>query len=402
MMNCKVAWRFAVVAVAGLFTLGAAAPAAADTLTQVAYFHVLGSARTDSLLIDWQGATRARVANLAGAQSGSVARDAAQAVLTLDSPLSGVEFGAEPDSCGEFPLLRRDTNQIVVRHVSGGLLRGTSQVVEIGTLTPTEGCDAGVPVPFGSLTDPGATMNRLAMVARPPMFDLLPGTRIAGFSEQEWHPDNIGAALAADVVTLHAGNQALFSASGRVVPAAFNADRWFVLNFGTFERAYTRLDTDLVSGAETWMRAEWSGGQVQRVATDTVVKLVGPVGFGGEAQASRVWESGLFSASQTPFFINLYAGGSGERILQDLDAGTETRQPITWAFSGANIVQTRPTGDFGSRERTWVPLRNRGANIRFVMESENQLFNDGFPPQVVIAPRVNFYIDRGAAVPPAP
>lgn len=401
MMNCKAVWRFAAVAVAGLFTLGAAVPAAADTITQVAYFRVLGSSTIDSLLIDWQGASRARVANLAGAQSASVARDAAQAVLTLDGPLSGVEFGVDPDSCGEFPLLRRDTNQIVVRHVSGGLLRGTSQVVAIGTLTPTEGCDAGVPVPFGSLTDPGATMNRLAMVARPPTFDLLPGTRIAGFSEQPWLTDG-SALLAADVVTLYAGNQALFSTSGRVVPAAFNADRWFVLNFGTFERAYTRLDIDLVSGAETWMRAEWSGGQVQRVAADTVVKLVGPVGFGGEAQASRVWESGLFSASQTPFFINLYAGGSGERILQDLDAGTETRQPITWTLSGANIVQTRISSDgLVQFERTWVPLRNRGDKIRFVMESETLAF-DGGPPEVNIAPRVNFYIDRGAAVPPAP
>jgi hypothetical protein len=401
MMNCKVVWRFAALAVAGFFTLGAVAPAAASSATQVAYYPVPGTGTTDGLLVDWLSATRARVVNTTGARLASVTHDGSQLVFTLDDPLSQVGLWGEFDSCGEFSPRRRDTNQIVVRQVSGGVIRGTSQMVEIGTLTHTEGCDVGVSVPFGALTDPGVTVNRLAMVARPPMIDLLPGTRFAGFSEQPWLSD-IEVFVAADVVTLYAGGQALFSTSGRVVPAAFNADRWFVLNFGTFERAYTRLEVDHATGAETWMRAEWSGGQAQRIAAELMVKLVGPVGFGSEAQASRVWESGLFIASQRPFFLDLYQGGTGERVLKDLDAGTETRQPITWAFSGGNIVQTRSSGGGTLQfERTWVPLRNRGEKIRFVMESET-LAIDGGPPGVNIAPRVNFYIDRGAAVPPAP
>jgi hypothetical protein len=396
-MNGNVVRHFKALALTGLLVLGTASPAAALSITQTVYFRPLGSNSSDVLLVDRVGGTRARVVNMMGSTLASVAHEGSQQVFSLDTPLSQTEFSADPDSCGDFPPLRRDISQIVVRHASGGLLRGTSQVVEIGTLTPTEGCDAGVSVPFGAPTDPGATVNRLAMVARPLMVDLLPGTRIAGFSEQEWLPDD--HFIAADVVTFHAGGQALFAASGRVVPAAFNAERWLVLNLGTFERAYTRLEVDLVTGAETWLRADWSGGQAQRVFPDLVVKPATPASFGNEAQASRIWESGLFFTSQAPFFIHLYPGGMGERVLKDLEAGTETRATISWFQAGSTIAQSRiSSGGLAQLDRTWVPLRNRG-NIRFVMESETSSFNGG-APEVIIRPRVNFYIDRGAAVPP--
>jgi hypothetical protein len=241
-------------------------------------------------------------------------------------------------------------------------------------------------------------MKRVAMVARPLSLDLLPGVQLAGFSDQPWLPDG-DPALAADVVSFYAGNQLVFASSGRVVPAAFNADRWLVLNLGGSERAYTRLAVDLATSTEVWLRADWVGGQIQRVMADAVVKLVGPVGFGTEAQAARVWESSLFAETQQPFFIHLYTGGTGERVFKDLDTGTESRTPLNWGFAGVNLVQTRAFADIGRRERTWVPLRNRGASIRFVMESEVLHFDDGQPSQVIIQPRVNHYIDRGAAIP---
>jgi len=397
MTKCNVSQRLAALVGTGLLTLGLALPAVAAHDTQVAYFPILGDGTIGGLLIDWLDTARARVVNEKGAQSGAVQRDATQVVVTLDSPLSLVDFAGDIDSCGQQPPRRKDTTQIVVRNVSGGAHRGTSQVVEIGTSTIVEGCDAGLVVPYGALTDPGVTMNRLAMDERPSLRDLVPGTQVAGFSDQVWPPyDNFQ--VAADVVTLYAGDMALFSATGHVVPAGFNAGRWLVFNFGGFERAYTRLAIDEATDAETWMRAEWSGGQAQRVVADLVTKVDARAGFGTERRASRMWDSGPYSNSQLPFFIYLYQGGTGERVLVDLVAGTQSRSPITWVLAGKNIVQTR----FSSavrRDRTWVPLRNRGEKIRFVMESEILTWPDGLTESFLL-PHVNFYIDTGKAVPP--
>ena len=398
MKNCKVVCRLTTLAITGLLALGSTSSVLAARSSEFAYFADPSSNSRRALLIDWLGTTRARVSNAIGTQLGSVARVGAVHVVTLDSPISQPFYSADPDSCGEYPSMRQETTQIAIRYVSGDVQRGTSQVIEIGTRTVLDGCDAGRSVPFGALTDSGETMNRLAMDARPPMHDLLPGTRVAGLSEAEW-PGESDDILPVDVVTLYAGGMASFSATGHVVPAAFNAERWLVLNLGTFERAYTRLAVDHATGAETWMRAEWSGNQAQRVVPELVVKPAAPAGFGTQYQASRIWESGLFSKSQVPFFINLYGGGTGERVSKDLSDGSETRQPITWALVCSNVVQTRFTGPY-RRERTWVPLRNHGTKVRFVMESETQTLEDGTVWPFLL-PRVNFYVDRGEAVLPA-
>lgn len=404
MFKGKISRAPAHLAIAGLLALLHAAPAAAGPLTQVAYYPTPGTGVFGGMVIDWQGASRVRLVNDRGAQLGTATRSGtpsgAQTVVTLDAPLTSLVGSNEPDRCGDFPLLRQDTRQVVVRDTDAGLLRGASQVVEMGTLTPIEGCDAGVSVPFGAATDAGTAMKRVAMVARPLTLDLLPGVQLAGLSDQPWLPD-AGPTLAADVVSFYAGNQLRFSRNGRVVPAAFNADRWLVLDLGGTERAYTRLAVDLATSAEVWLRADWAGGEMQRVVADPVVKLVGPVGFGTEAQAARVWESSLFLATRQPFFFHLYQGGGGERVAKDLDAGTQARLPLQWRFAGADIVQTRVIPGVGRHERIWVPLRNRGADTRFVMESEVLRFDDGRPDQMVILPRVNHYIDRGPAVPEA-
>lgn len=403
MFKGKVVRSPVLVAMAGLLTLMQSAPSQAGPLTQVAYYPAPGTGFIGGLLIDWQSSTRVRLVNDRGAQSGTATRSGppsqVQTVVTLDAPLSTLVPSSEPDSCGDFPTLREDTRQVVVRDTAGGLLGGSSQVIEIGTRTPTEGCDAGVSLPFGTPSDEGSAMKRIAMVARPLALDLLPGTRLAGLSEQPWLPE-AGLFLAADVVTFYAGNQLMFSRSGRVVPAVFNLDRWLVLNLDGVERAYTRLAVDPATGAEVWFRAEWANGEIQRVVSDAVVKLVGPVGFGTEAQAARMWESSLFTATRQPTFFHLYKDGGGERVIKDLDAGTESRLPLDWRFAGADIVQTRSIAGGGRRERLWVPLRNRGASVRFVMESEVLRFDDGRPDQILIQPRVNHYLDRGEAVRP--
>ncbi len=410
MMTRYVAWRIAVLAGAALLTLGLGRPAAANHNAQVAYFTNAGDGTNGGLLIDWQGA-RARVVNQIGARSGAVSGDASQLVVTLDSPLSQADLNFDVDSCGEFPQRRRDTMQIAVRDAPRGHRRedlsedqredhrdlDTSQVVELGTLTTLDGCDTGQVAPFGTLTDPGVTYNRLPMKARPSVRDLVPGTQVAGFSEQALMLDD--ELLAVDVVTLYAGGMALFATTGRVVPAQFNEDRWLVFNFGSFERAYTRLAVEEETGVEIWLRAEWSGGQALRVIDELIVKPAPGASFGNQRRASRKWESGLFTATRVPFSIHLYRGGSGERVLNDLDAGVETREPINWVTAGNNILQTRVVRPGVRRDRTWVPLRNRGSKIRFVLESEIQTFDDG-TSFVFFPPRVNFYIDRGKAVPP--
>jgi hypothetical protein len=80
-----------------------------------------------------------------------------------------------------------------------------------------------------------------------------------------------------------------------------------------------------------------------------------------------------------------------------LDPPSETRQPITWAFAGANVTTTRFNGGV-QRVRTWVPLANKGPN-RWVMESEVTINADGSQTPF-IEPRVNFYIDLGPSVKP--
>jgi len=73
--------------------------------------------------------------------------------------------------------------------VSGTAGKGTSQVVDIGTLTDIDGCTPGALTPFGSPNNPGSTVNHLDMAKRPPVDDLVPGARLAGPSESPMAPE---------------------------------------------------------------------------------------------------------------------------------------------------------------------------------------------------------------------
>lgn len=375
---------------AGAALVAASLPgtALAGTTKSIAYFAV-GDGSSNAYLIDWQPKNKARVANINGAASGTVASDETQKVVTFNSPIS---FSITNwDDCGEEIQQRTDTNQLVVRDHTGGV----TEFVEIGTITNVGGCHDGQVEPFGSLTDEGQPLTRLSMAARPPVTDLVPGTQIAGFSEDVVTPDAFG--LAQDVVTMQSGN-VQFHASGHVVPGAFDANKWFVLNLPSGQRAYTRLAVDAKTGGETWLLADWSAGKAQRVEEVSMVKTSAGAGFGTVAQASRMWESGLFAATRTPFFFYLYKNGKGERVQKDLDLGTESRAPISsWGFDGLNLLTHRDFGSAGTRDRTWVPLSNVG-KFHWVLESETAF--DGSDTFVLIKPRVNSYEDTGKAVKP--
>lgn len=394
----RIARRLAVPALFALVSTSLTQHAQAARPGQTAYYPQWGTGVIYGALIDWNGTNRVRVVTSAGAQLGTVSRSGTQSVISLDAPISTLQVNSELNSCEELSTQRKDTMAFVVRDLSGDANRGISQIVEMGTLTNVDSCDIGQVFPFGLPTDAGLTLKRVAMEERPDIRDLVPGTSLAGFTEVDW-PLGFDFDLGADVVTFYAGGQVLFARSGHVVPANFTADRWLVLGLPQGQRAYTRLEIDAETGAQSWLRAEWSGGLPQRVLGELVVKPDAKAGFGTERQTARIWESGLFSQTSITTRFQLYVGGTGERVDTFLLEGTQSRSPITWRFDGKSIVQRRAIGGgTAQRERTWVPMRN-AERVRFVMENENTIRADG-TVSVLFPPRVNFYIDRGRAVAP--
>jgi hypothetical protein len=365
-------------------------PASALSPNALAYVPVVAS-NSAGWLIDWTLPGRATLISAAGRRDGTVRRIGQQRVVTLDTPFSVQFFSGELDCNGLQPELRQDTLQVAVERTAGTATRGESSVVELGTITTLTGCDAGRVEPFGSLSGPGLATSHLAMNLRPSVADLLPGVALAGVSEEPRFDDF----PAVDVMTVQAGGLALFTASGSVLGLSV-VDGWQVLALPSGERAYARIFVDRKTGAETWLDADWAAGEPTSVRARLMVKPVAGASFGGVRQASREWESGLFIGSPSPFFIYLYTDRTGERVNVDTATGTETRSPITWQFSGANIVQRRTLGG-GTGQRTWQPLRS-GGGATFVIESEIVL-TAGEPPYSQIKPRINFYNDMGPAAP---
>lgn len=381
---------FGLCAAAALVAAAVPGSAVAAAAKSTAYYGV-GIGTSAAYLVDWLPKKKVRVALSQGAATGTFSDDGTQKLISFTSPISATVDSF--DDCGEPIQQRTDLQQLVVRDLAGG----AAQVVEMGVVVNIGGCQDGLTVPYGSPTDPGLGLSRLAMTARPPVSDLTPGTQVAGFSEDVLLPGEV--TVAEDVVTFQAGSMQ-FQSTGHVVPAAFDANQWLVLDLPGFQRAYTRLAVDAKTGGETWLLADWAGGQAQRVESRLLVKTAAGAGFGTVTQASRMWESGIFVNTRTPFFFYLYKNGTGERVQKDLDLGTESRVPIdSWGFDGLNLVQTRAFGG-GVRHRNWVPLRNQGTKFRWVMESELIVPNVG-EPFPLIKPRVNYYEDTGKAVPPA-
>ena len=310
------------------FGMATYALAASPGLT--AYYPSWGYGVYDAVLIDWSQPNQARIVIGAGSKWGTPMSQGLQTVITLDAPISRLQVSGELNSCEEQPTLRKDTTALVVRNLSGGARRGTSQIVEIGTLTHVDGCEAGRIIPFGSPTDTGTSMKRLAMSERPSVRDVSPGTVMAGFGELEW-PVDYEFAWESDLVTLYAGGHALFARSGHLVHAEFNSDKWLVFDLAQGQRAFTRLEVDDDTGAETWLRAEWSGGQPQRVIADLVIKVDAKASFGTERKAARIWDSGLFQLLESRSQWRLFIGGAGERI--DTTPGSVVHIPLTWALS---------------------------------------------------------------------
>ena len=366
------------------------APLPAHAATRTAYVHHVGDAST-AWLVDWQAGHRAHAVASAGMGDGSwTDNGAGQRLVTFDAPITHEQQGV--DCHGAFFPQRVEPRQVVFRPAGGTPRKGATQVVEIGQVVDEGGCTPGAVVPFGAPGDPGEAFDHLVMTARPSMADVLGGAPLAGFSETFLSDPVDVTPLWQDTVRIGAGD-VTFATSGDVVGALL-VDGWVVINLTGQQRAYTRISQDARTGAEVWLAATWSAGAPRNVWRTLMVQPRAGAGFGTAGQAARHWESGLFMGGNGPFWIDLYQDFTGLRIQDDLAAGTETTQPITWRFDGLKILQDRTTGD-GLRERTWVPLANRG-KTHWVMESETLSAAGG--TSVVIAPRVNSYTDEGVAV----
>lgn len=386
------AWRAAALMIASVAAAGPA-PAA----TTIGYLPQTFST-TFAYLVEVQSPTRVRVTNIIGSAAGSVTEIVGGRLATLDRPIAVDVVAADTDACGIQPVQRQETRQVLIRQIAGSPLQGRSEVVELGTLTNLTGCEVGKVTPFGSLDEAGLPTRHLTLAQRPPVTDLGPGVDLAGPKEAPKPADNPYDTLSADVVRFLPGGRVRFSATGLEVPAVPNADGWLVLQMPGFQRGYLRLFVDPTTGAEAWLQAEFANGRPATVEQALMVKAQSGASFGTVVQASRRWESGLFVGTAAPFAVYLYSDFTGDRVSLDPITGQPVYAPITWGFDGLDIVQDRPAGVGVTARRTWVPLRNNGI-YRFVIEREDLLFSGGQNPR--ITPRVNFYIDRGRAVPPS-
>src|SRR5262249_5643871 len=161
------------------------------------------------------------------------------------------------------------------------------------------------------------------------------------------------ATLQSDRVRFHNTRHVYFSTM---------SDGWRVINYGTFQRGYTRLTRDKDSGKEVWLSAEWSAGAPTQVSRELMVKPNDAAGFGDRAAAARDWESGLFILTDTPVHFLLFRDLTGEFDQYQAD-GSVISEPVRWVQQNRNNknIQIRrgdPQGD--GFVRTWEPVANFG------------------------------------------
>ena len=382
--------RFALAAVA----LASTAAAHAAQHTSISYLS--DPSVTTAWVIDWDAAThRAHVVDSVGNGDGMYTDDGTLRVLTLSAP---IETTQDAFDCNGLPMTQTvDLLQVAVRHVSGGAHRGSAQVVEIGTTTDIGGCTPGLVAPYGTTSDAGTATTYLDMEDRPAIDDLSHGGTLAGMSDSA---PNVDPTQLVARLTTFAHGSVTFANSGASVPRDV-ADGWFVLDFGTFQRGYTRISVDPKTHAEAWLGAAWSAGRPASVFETMMVVPSAAAGFGGHNAQSHVWNSGLFLHSDDPTDYQLYSNYTGVFEERDASGNVQVSVAATWADSGSNLVLTRtndPTSYFYLR--TWVPIANYG-KAHFVIEDEEQHDLIGGTVSPRILPRVNFYVDDGKATPPA-
>ena len=378
---------------AALSTCAAMAHTAPDALQKITYYSqdlTYGLA----YVITWDTtAHRAHFAETYGNFDGSWVDDGAQRVFTLDTPLV---LTYQISDCNGNAMTQHDvTTQLVIRTVSGEPDKGDSAVVPIGYDQDVDGCTPGLVVHYGATTDAGIPLLRRAASLRPPMDDLVPGARIAGLAENPIDTYGDLPVLAAQVATF-GRDHITFEGTGHRFPSTLTPDGWLVIDFGTFKRAYTRVDRRRDTGGEIWFGAEWVAGAPASIELSSVVAPTVDAGFGDLADTSHQWFDGLFQVYE-PTTFDLYRDHTGTELI-DTGAGTPpSRSPLTWSRAGAALQISR-TGSSGTTVHTWHPIAIHGRN-HFVIESE-EIYINGVDAGPAFAPRVNWYVDEGKAVKP--
>lgn len=399
MKPMQLSWlSLAVTTAVGVF----AAPGVAQA-AQVAYVNENGHpVQRNAYLIDWrQQNTRARLVSADGVRTGSVSTVGLTQVITLDTPFTYTTNGTPAPCDGLEPEVQVSITQVGVRLRSGTANKGLSAVSQVGTSTVLTGCETGKVTPLGEISDTSGspTLHR-GMTVLASTADLVPGVGLAGLSADG---QTVDAPMPVDVATISAPGVLGFARAGRDVTYQVNPAGWYVLDLGAAgQRGYLRLTAADGRGVEQWMVADFSAGQPVRVDSAPVVKPVAGTAWGTVAESARMWSSGLFSKTRTPFYFHLYRKGHGERVLMDLDAGTETRDPVrAWRIAPEGwLEQERDIGQSGwVRKRFWTPLARTGKTMA-VIEAE-QVLPVNQAPYWLIAPRINWYQDTGKAVPPA-
>lgn len=367
----------------------------------VAYAAENGYGQSDALLIELKnGGTRAVVNTPLGRAQGAVSLLGGFQVVTLDAPYTEEQDGPVAACDGLPTRVRHDTTQVGTRLRSGTANKGLSELAYAGTDTTLNGCDAGKVVGWGGF-EAGQGINTIHrnLGNLPGLADLVPGTVLAGLSADAGTV--VANTLAVDIATFGSGSMS-FARAGVSVPYTVNADGWIVMSLPTgAQRGYLRLALADNRGMEQWVSADMVGGVPQALWSPPAMKPVAGTAWGSGAANARIWESAIFTKSTFPFFFHLYKDGTGERVSKDLVAGTETRAPLSaWYLDGSGaLVTERTTGGSLLRRRSWQPLVLNGKAMG-VIESETGYFPDG-STLVIIAPRINAYIDQGKAVRPA-
>ena len=382
--------RFALAAVA----LACTAAAHAAPHTSISYLS--DPSLTAAYVIDWDVAThRAHLVDAVGNGDGTYTDDGTLRVLTLSAP---IETTQDAFDCNGLPMTQTvDLLQLALRHVSGGAHKGSAQVVEIGTTTDIGGCTPGLVAPYGTTSDAGTTTTYLDMEDRPALDDLSHGGTLAGMSDSD---PNVDPTQLVARLTTFAHRSVTFANSGASVPRDV-VDGWFVLDFGTFQRGYTRISVDPKTHAEAWLGAAWSAGRPASVFQTMMVVPNATAGFGGHNAQAHAWNSGLFLQSDSPTDFRLYTDDTGVFEEKDTSGNVLLSMPAQWADSGANLVIER-SNNFASYFylRTWAPIADYG-KAHFVLENEDMHDLAGGTVTPRIVPRVNFYVDEGKATPPA-
>jgi hypothetical protein len=384
--------KFALAAVA----LACAAAAHATPRQTVAYTG--DPSFNTAWMVDWNAAThQAHLVDYVGAGDGTWTDDGTLRVLTLSAPIESTQ---DTFDCNGLPMTQTvDLRQVAVRHVSGGAHKGSAQLVEIGTTTDQGGCTPGLVTPYGSTSDAGTATTYLDLAERPDTDDLRQGATLAGMSDTD--PAGIVDSTQLIARTATFAHHALAFDSGTTVPRDV-VDGWFVLDFGSFQRGYTRLSVDPKTHAEMWLGAAWRHGAPQTIFQTMMVVPNAAAGFGGHAAQSHVWNSGLFLQSDAFAIYALYTDFTGVFEQKARDGSYDVLTPATWSASHGQLLINRTTSPASYYyARTWVPIATYG-KAHYVIENEDRhdVVTGAVTPRFV--PRVNFYLDQGAATPPAP